>query len=107
MWAADGSDHLDGGDGNDTLFGGVGSDTLIGGDGADIFEFIATAATELDTIKDFSNDDTIKLYLADGEAELNSNDFENGIIKFGALEILLEGLDTTSFDELNIVYDTI
>jgi len=107
LWAADGSDHLDGGDGNDTLFGGVGSDTLIGGDGADIFEFIATAATELDTIKDFSNDDTIKLYLADGEEELNSNDFENGVITFGALEILLEGLQTTSFDELNIIYDTI
>jgi len=54
-----GSDTLDGGIGNDTLLGGLGSDILTGGAGADIFLFDTkpNAATNVDTITDFSSSD--------------------------------------------------
>ena len=63
-----GNDVLDGGSGNDRLFGGIGNDTLIGGAGNDLFFFDsrANAATNHDTIADFSNvlgnDDIIYLF---------------------------------------------
>ena len=59
-----GNDYLSGGAGNDTLIGGAGNDTLVGGAGEDRFLFNATlnAATNVDTILDFSVlDDTILL----------------------------------------------
>jgi len=54
-----GSDALDGGIGNDTLLGGLGNDTLTGGAGGDIFLFDTkpNAATNSDTITDFSHSD--------------------------------------------------
>ena len=55
---------LNGGGGNDTIYGGLGNDTLTGGVGTDSFVFNTAldAATNLDTITDFTAiDDTIKL----------------------------------------------
>ena len=51
-----GFDSLLGGSGNDSLDGGGGRDTLVGGSGADRFVFDAylSAATNIDTITDFS-----------------------------------------------------
>jgi Ca2+-binding RTX toxin-like protein len=51
-----GFDSVLGGSGNDTLNGGSGRDTLVGGSGADRFRFDAdlSAATNIDTITDFS-----------------------------------------------------
>ena len=54
--AGAGNDTVNGGGGNDKIFGSVGNDTLTGGTGNDIFVFNTTlnAATNIDTIKDFS-----------------------------------------------------
>ena len=48
-------DILNGGAGNDTLSGGNGNDMLTGGTGADwfIFDIIANATANMDTITDF------------------------------------------------------
>ncbi|CAG1015976.1 partial Mannuronan C5-epimerase AlgE2, partial [Rhizobiaceae bacterium] len=59
-----GNDILDGGAGNDFLAGGLGNDTLTGGGDNDTFFFNTTlnAATNVDTITDFSvPNDTIRL----------------------------------------------
>ncbi len=50
-----GADKLVGGSGNDSLFGGLGKDTLTGGVGSDTFVFntLASASTNLDTVTDF------------------------------------------------------
>ena len=68
-----GSDTLNGGTGNDALYGGGGNDILNGGDGNDtlnggtgkdtfVFDSALNAATNSDTITDFSTiDDTISL----------------------------------------------
>ena len=51
-----GKDTLIGGDGNDTLIGGGGNDLLTGGNGNDVFVFnvAPNAASNLDTITDFT-----------------------------------------------------
>jgi Ca2+-binding RTX toxin-like protein len=55
------NNHLTGGRGNDTLNGGGGDDVLEGGVGNDTYEFYASSrATNHDTIKDSSGQDTIK-----------------------------------------------
>jgi Ca2+-binding RTX toxin-like protein len=58
-----GSDHLSGGTGNDILAGGAGNDFLTGGEGDDAFFFThKLGGNNIDTIRDFSKDDTIWLY---------------------------------------------
>ena len=54
-----GKDTIYGGEGNDTLYGGKGNDVLYGGNGADIFVYGAGDGNDI--IKDYSNEDTIKL----------------------------------------------
>jgi serralysin len=59
-----GADHLVGRAGNDRLNGGAGNDTLVGGTGRDLFLFDSAldAATNVDTIFDFSTiDDKARL----------------------------------------------
>jgi len=64
----DGNDNLNGGDGADHLYGDLGNDTLTGGLANDRFYFntALNAATNLDTITDFSNSgaNTDKIYLS-------------------------------------------
>lgn len=66
LYGGPGDDTLDGGAGNDSLFGGVGNDVLVGGDGADRFTFntALNSSTNVDTISDFSDGDTIVLMRA-------------------------------------------
>lgn len=54
-----GNDRIHGNAGNDTLTGGDGRDTLWGGSGADTLVFDKSDGR--DTIKNFSNNDTIRL----------------------------------------------
>ena len=59
-----GNDVLNGGPQNDTLFGGAGNDDLTGGANNDFFVFntALNAATNRDTVRDFSHvDDTFRL----------------------------------------------
>ncbi len=58
-----GSDFLIGEQGDDTLIGGLGNDTLTGGGGNDTFRFdtALNAASNVDTITDFTVGDTIQL----------------------------------------------
>jgi len=107
LWAAEGDDTLNGGAGNDVLFGGDGNDTLIGGSDADVFEFVSSANTQTDTINDYSPDDKLKFYLASGQSELDQSNISNGDLVWNNLTIDLMGMDVTSLDQLNIVYDTI
>jgi len=80
LWGSNGNDTIDGGEGDDSLFGGTGSDTLTGGIGSDIFQFTATAGS--DVISDFSlTDDTIQLYYQATNKHTNADlDLTNGIL---------------------------
>ena len=107
LWAAEGDDTLNGGAGSDVLFGGEGDDTLIGGSDADVFEFVSSTNTQTDTISDYGSDDKLKFYLASGQSELEQSNISNGDLVWENLTIDLAGMDVTSLDQLNIVYDYI
>ncbi|WP_277656879.1 DUF4347 domain-containing protein [Seleniivibrio woodruffii] len=79
MYGGGGNDTLTAGSGDDILVGGLGDDTLTGGDGNDVFlfeavEYYPESTTEVmynvtdfgtDLIKDFSEDDIIRISGAD------------------------------------------
>ena len=90
LWGSNGDDTIDGGTGDDSIFGGTGSDTLTGGTGADIFQFTATAGS--DVITDFGvGGDTIKLYYRAEDNHTNADlSLANGILTWN--------VDTTTND---------
>ena len=108
LWAAEGNDTLDGGLGDDTLFGGEGNDVLTGGDGADIFEFVNSAASQTDTITDYTSDDTLKFYISHGDRPITESDYQNGILTWGNLTIAFEDRigsgNDSDINDLSIVY---
>jgi len=57
-----GADTIDGGKGTDTIKGGKGADTLTGGAGNDTF-ILDSPFNAVDTIKDFTSGDTVKIDL--------------------------------------------
>ena len=68
LYGQSGNDRLIGGSGRDKLFGGAGNDTLIGGKGKDIMRgdagrdtFVIRRGQGHDIIKDFSNQDQIRV----------------------------------------------
>jgi len=80
LWGSNGNDTINGGDGNDTIFGGTGNDTLTGGNGNDIFQFTATAGSDVitDLIK---ADDSIELYFRDVDNNTaDSLSLDNGVL---------------------------
>ena len=90
MWGSNGDDTINGGAGNDTIFGGAGNDTLTGGAGADVFQFTATAGSDVityvgDAVDGGGGWDTIELYY---RAEDNhSNDdlsLSSGVLTWSA-----------------------
>jgi hypothetical protein len=83
LWGSNGDDVINGGEGNDTIFGGAGSDTLTGGAGDDIFQFTATAGS--DVISDFDvNGDSIKLYYRATDKHTNADlNLTNGLLTWG------------------------
>jgi len=102
LWAAEGDDILEGGLGNDILFGGDGNDTLTGGDGADVFEFSHSAASQSDTISDYTSGDALKFYLGDGGSQLAETDYQSGILTWGDMTIALNS--SLGWDDLTILY---
>ena len=105
IWAAEGNDTLEGGTGNDTLFGGDGNDILTGGDGADIFEFVNSAASQADTITDYTSNDTLKFYLKDGDRQITEADYQNGTLTWGNLTIAFEDrIGTGSDNDINDLF---
>ena len=80
LWGSNGNDTINGGEGDDTIFGGTGSDTLTGGNGTDIFQFTATAGS--DVITDFNlTDDSIQLYYRATDKHTNADlDLTNGVL---------------------------
>jgi Ca2+-binding RTX toxin-like protein len=80
LWGSNGNDVIDGGIGDDSIFGGTGSDTLTGGTGSDIFQFTATAGS--DVITDFNlTDDSIQLYYRATDKHTNADlDLTNGVL---------------------------
>jgi uncharacterized protein YjbI with pentapeptide repeats len=92
LWGSNGNDTIDGGTGDDSIFGGTGSDTLTGGTGSDIFQFTATAGS--DVITDFGvGGDTIQLYY---RAEDNHTNADLSL----ASGVLTWDVDTTNNDVL-------
>lgn len=91
--AGAGNDQLSGGDGNDRLYGGTGNDVLrgqagndllVGGAGADRFVFsTALGAGNVDTIDDFTGDDTIILNLSVFTALQSSGALNPGSFRVG------------------------
>ena len=87
LFGVAGDDSLTGGAGNDMLLGGLGNDTIAGGVGADTFVFNTkpNAATNVDTISDFSSSDgdhlqfSLKLFKELGAVgDLTSDQFWSG-----------------------------
>jgi len=103
IWAANGRDIIKGGTGDDTINGGAGNDTLTGGDGADVFQFTATAGS--DVITDFNvTDDTIELYYR-AEDEHSNDDLSllNGVLTWSAGDsnnVLIDMSATTTSSDL-------
>ncbi|HEY8118077.1 MAG TPA: hypothetical protein VIE91_02425, partial [Methylophilaceae bacterium] len=88
-----GNDTLNGGDGNDNLTGGIGSDTFV-------FDLAPDAATNLDTITDFTHGvDHIAL---DGSIfpASSENEYETSFAS-GA------GLTTASNTNIHVIYNTL
>jgi VCBS repeat-containing protein len=56
-----GADNIFGGAGDDIIYGGSGNDVISGGAGNDRFVYESLAADGVDTIKDFSNGDSLDL----------------------------------------------
>jgi|GEM_PF-2059615 uncharacterized delta-60 repeat protein len=106
LWGSNGDDTIDGGVGNDIMLGGLSTDNLTGGTGADVFQFTATAGS--DVITDFTlSDDTIHLYY---RAEDNhSNDdlsLSNGVLTWSAGEsnnVLIDMSATTTSSDFSEV----
>ena len=107
LWAAEGDDTLNGGVGDDVMFGDKGNDNFTGGADADILEFVSSKTTQTDTLQDYTSEDKWKFYLARDESELNDSNIVNGNILWGNVTIDLAGVEITSLDNLNIVYDLI
>ena len=106
LWGSNGDDVINGGDGNDTIFGGAGNDTLTGGAGDDIFQFTATAGS--DVITDFNvTDDTIKLYYRAEDEHTNADlSLSNGVLTWSAGDsnnVLIDFSATTTSSDLNDV----
>ena len=106
LWGSNGNDIINGGAGNDTIFGGAGNDTLTGGAGDDIFQFTATAGS--DVITDFNvTDDTIKLYYRAEDEHTNADlSLSNGVLTWSAGDsnnVLIDMSATTTSSDLNDV----
>jgi Ca2+-binding RTX toxin-like protein len=115
IWGQGGNDRILGGNGDDAMAGGLGSDLIAGGSGndrlcgdadADTFQFYAGFG--VDTIADFSlaQHDSIVLddaiwggaALTDAQVVANFARVVSGgvLLDFGADEILIAGLTTTT-----------
>jgi Ca2+-binding RTX toxin-like protein len=109
LWGSNGNDTIDGGTGDDSIFGGTGSDTLTGGTGADIFQFTATAGSDVITDFDFDFDvsgDTIKLYYQAEDNHTNANlSLANGVLTWDVdttnNDVLIDLSATTNSSDLN------
>jgi Ca2+-binding RTX toxin-like protein len=105
LWGSNGDDTIDGGAGNDTLFGGAGSDTLTGGTGSDVFQFTATAGS--DVITDFdTNNDAIQLYYRATDNHTNADlNLVNGILTWNvddtSNDVLIDVSATVASSDLN------
>lgn len=97
LWAGSGDDRLEGGDGADQLFGGSGSDILQGGAGPDVFQF--TDSSGADEVIDFDlSEDRIELFVSTGASP--AWELENGLLRWGAVEVTLIGLEGIQNDQL-------
>lgn len=105
IWGSSGNDTLIGSSGNDTIFDGDGNDRLHGGDGSDVFQFASTTIAQIDTIVDYTAEDTLKLYLTDGEQPLTNDNIQNGNLVWGSHTVQFEDYEVNSLSDLNIVYD--
>ena len=116
LWGSNGNDTIDGGTGDDSIFGGAGSDTLTGGTGADIFQFTATAGSNVITDFDFDvsgSVDSIQLYYRadDNHANLDLT-LANGILTWDVdatnndvvIDLSATVVSTQILDDLSIVF---
>ena len=82
LYGGFGDDKLKGNAGNDKLDGGADADILSGGGGKDRFLFTAALGDNIDTVKDFTGDDKIKLaqdvFSALALGKLGENQFHVG-----------------------------
>jgi len=112
LWGSNGNDTINGGEGDDTIFGGTGSDTLTGGNGTDIFQFTATAGS--DVITDFNlTDDSIQLYYRATDKHTNADlDLANGVLTWDvdntsndvAIDLSTTVTSTDKLDDLSVVF---
>jgi len=104
LWGSNGNDIIDGGTGDDSIFGGTGSDTLTGGTGADIFQFTATAGSDI--ITDFGvGGDTINLYYRAEDNHTNADlSLSNGVLTWDvdntANDVVIDLSATTTSSDL-------
>ena len=87
---------LNGDVGNDTLFGGSGSDVLTGGTEADVFQFTATAGSDI--ITDFNiAEDVIELYYQSGDNHTDTDlSLASGVLTWSANATNTVSIDLTA-----------
>ncbi|MFV0473998.1 MAG: calcium-binding protein [Pikeienuella sp.] len=98
-------DRLIGGGGDERLNGGLGEDILMGGAGADRFQF--RADTGDDVIRDFQDgqDSIAILSGADGFADLEIFDTQNGaLVAFGRVSILFMDIGADQIDRSDFLF---
>ena len=107
LWGSNGNDVIDGGIGDDSIFGGTGSDTLTGGTGSDIFQFTATAGSDIITDFDVSGGgDLIKLYYRAEDNHTNTNlSLASGVLTWDVdatnSDVVIDMSATVSSSDLN------
>jgi Ca2+-binding RTX toxin-like protein len=96
IWSSNGDDTLNGDAGNDTLFGGSGSDVLTGGTEADVFQFTATAGSDI--ITDFNiAEDLIELYYQSGDNHTDTDlSLASGVLTWSANATNTVSIDLTA-----------
>jgi len=108
-----GNDRIEGENGADLIVGGTGNDTLIGGSGADAFFFEAGPGDNV--IEDFSiSEDSLEFSMvglqgtdADYRDLLEyQNTAEGVVITYDASTILLEDVNISSIEDLNLFFVT-
>jgi Ca2+-binding RTX toxin-like protein len=105
LWGSNGNDTIDGGTGDDSIFGGTGSDTLTGGTGSDVFQFTATAGSDVITDFDVSGD-SIELYYRAEDNHTNANlSLANGVLTWDVdttnVDVVIDLSATVSSSDLN------
>ena len=101
LWGSNGDETINGGAGDDTIFGGSGDDILIGGTGSDIFQFTATAGSDVIIDFDIVNDSIQLFYKAEDQYNYDDLILSDGILTWTS-DYTIDGVSSSGICEINL-----